>query len=158
VSRASHWQSQKLARSRAQRRIAGVCGGIAEYLGVDVTFVRTAWVILSVVPGGIIGGIIAYLLAWLVMPERSPLDAAVPLSPRLSRSATDRKIAGVCGGLAEYFEVDSTPIRLLWIVLAVVPGALVGGLLAYLLAWVLIPGAGAVALTVTPTEAGPLTQ
>jgi phage shock protein C len=154
----AHWQSLKLARSRAQRRIAGVCGGIAEYLGVDVTFVRTAWVVLSIVPGAVIGGVIAYLLAWLVMPERSALDAPIPLTPRLSRSASDRKIAGVCGGLAEYFEVDSTPIRLLWVVLAVIPGAFVGGLVAYLIAWVIMPGAAAAPLTVVKTEAGPLTQ
>jgi len=154
----AHWQSLKLARSRAQRRIAGVCGGIAEYLGVDVTFVRTAWVVLSIVPGAVIGGVIAYLLAWLVMPERSALDAPIPLTPRLSRSVTDRKIAGVCGGLAEYFEVDSTPIRLLWVVLAIIPGAFVGGMVAYLIAWIIMPGAGAAALIVAPPEAGPLTQ
>jgi phage shock protein C len=154
-----HWQSQKLARSRAQRRIAGVCGGVAEYLGVDVTFVRTAWVVLAIVPGAVIGGVIAYLLAWLVMPERSALEVSpLPLSPRLARSRTDRKVAGVCGGLAEYFEVDSTPIRLLWVVLAVVPGAFVGGLLAYVIAWLIMPGAEANALVVTPAEAGPLTQ
>jgi phage shock protein PspC (stress-responsive transcriptional regulator) len=153
--RPSHWQSQKLARSRAQRRIAGVCGGIAEYLGVDVTFIRTAWVVFSIVPGAIVGGIIAYLLAWLVMPERSALEASIPLGPRLSRSAVDRKVAGVCGGLAEYFEVDSTPIRLLWVVLAVIPGAFVGGLVAYLIAWVIMPGPGAATLAVTSTEAGP---
>jgi phage shock protein PspC (stress-responsive transcriptional regulator) len=156
--RPGHWQSQKLARSRAQRRIAGVCGGIAEYLGVDVTFIRTAWVVLSIVPGAVIGGVIAYLLAWLVMPERSVLDTSIPLTPRLSRSIADRKIAGVCGGLAEYFEVDSTPIRLLWVVLAVVPGAFVGGAVAYLIAWVTMPSARAAALTVTQTEAGPLTS
>jgi phage shock protein C len=135
-----------------------VCGGIAEYLGVDVTFVRTAWVVLSIVPGAVIGGVIAYLLAWLVMPERSALDVPVPLTPRLSRSVVDRKIAGVCGGLAEYFEVDATPIRLLWIVLAVIPGAFVGGLAAYVIAWVIMPGTAATTIIVTPREAGPLTQ
>ena len=97
--RASHWQSQKLARSRAQRRIAGVCGGIAEYLGVDVTFIRTAWVVLSIVPGAIIGGIIAYLLAWLVMPERSASDAPVPLThgslvlPPIERSQASAEVS-----------------------------------------------------------------
>lgn len=153
---ARHWQSRKLARSRAQRRIAGVCGGIAEYLGVDVTFIRTAWVILSVVPGAIVGGVIAYLLAWLVMPEQSSLDAvATPLGPQLTRSATNRKIAGVCGGLAEYFDVDSTPIRLLWVVLTVIPGALIGGVALYLVAWLIMPGAVAPVLARRPGEPGP---
>ena len=49
------------------------------------------------------------------------------------RSATDSKIAGVCGGLAEYLGVDSTIVRLFWAVLAVVPGALVGGIVAGIL-------------------------
>jgi phage shock protein C len=62
---------------------------------------------------------------------------------RLMRSATDSKIAGVCGGLAEYLGVDSTIVRLFWAVLAVVPGALVGGIVAYLVAWVIMPKAPA---------------
>jgi phage shock protein C len=60
---------------------------------------------------------------------------------RLMRSATDSKIAGVCGGLAEYLGVDSTIVRLFWAVLAVVPGALVGGIVAYVVAWVIVPKA-----------------
>jgi phage shock protein C len=42
------------------------------------------------------------------------------------------KIAGVCGGLAEYFEVDATAIRLLWVVLSIFFGAILGGVIAYL--------------------------
>jgi len=60
---------------------------------------------------------------------------------RLMRSATDSKIAGVCGGLAEYLGVDSTIVRLFWAVLAVVPGALVGGIVAYVVAWLIVPKA-----------------
>ena len=46
---------------------------------------------------------------------------------RLMRSSTDVKIAGVCGGLAEYLNVDPTIVRLFWAILAVVPGGVVGG-------------------------------
>lgn len=60
---------------------------------------------------------------------------------RLMRSAVDSKLGGVCGGIGEYFDVDPTMVRLLWIVLSVVPGALVGGVLAYVLAWTIIPKA-----------------
>src|SRR5205085_11150172 len=49
---------------------------------------------------------------------------------RLMRSATDSKIAGVCGGLAEYLGVDATIVRLFWAILAVVPGGIVGGIVA----------------------------
>jgi phage shock protein PspC (stress-responsive transcriptional regulator) len=140
---------KRLTRSPANGKIAGVCAGLAEYLDVDVTFVRAVWLALSIVPGAVIGGVVAYLLVWMVMPEgpaRSPESAR----PRLSRSVTDSKIAGVCGGLAEYFGVDATPIRALWIVLSILPGAVIGGLLVYLVAWILIPKARTLVLTAQP--------
>jgi phage shock protein C len=62
-------------------------------------------------------------------------------SRRLMRSAVDSKLGGVCGGIGEYFDVDPTMVRLLWVVLSVVPGALVGGVLAYVLAWSIVPKA-----------------
>ena len=52
---------------------------------------------------------------------------------RLTRSTTDRKIAGVCGGLAEYIGTDPTLVRILW-VLAVVAGGF--GFLAYVIMWI----------------------
>jgi phage shock protein C len=62
---------------------------------------------------------------------------------RLVRSSADSKIAGVCGGIAEYADVDPTLVRVLWIALAVVPGAVAGGILAYVLCWIVIPKAPA---------------
>jgi phage shock protein C len=66
---------------------------------------------------------------------------------KLTLSATDSKIAGVCGGIAEYLDVDPTIVRLIWVALSVVPGGLVGGVLAYLLAWIIIPKAPTFAST-----------
>ena len=54
---------------------------------------------------------------------------------RLYRSR-DRKIGGVCGGIAEYFNVDPTLIRLLWVIFALTYGS---GLLAYFSCWAVIP-------------------
>lgn len=54
---------------------------------------------------------------------------------KLYRSGKDRILGGVCGGIAEYFDVDPTIVRLIWILLAL-NGA---GVLAYLIAWVVIP-------------------
>jgi phage shock protein C len=130
--------THRLTRSRPDAQIAGVCAGMASYFGVDVVLVRAAWVVLSIVPGAIVGGVLAYLIAWLMIPEASE-PAPVPHGRRLTRSATDKKIAGVCGGIAEYFEVDATPIRLLWVILSIFGGAVVGGVIAYLLAWLVIP-------------------
>src|SRR5262245_63783905 len=112
---------RRLTRSPAEGKIAGVCAGLANYLDVDVVLVRTAWVILSVVPGAIVGGVLAYIAAWLLIPvETEPV--ARPQGRRLTLSDSDRKIAGVCGGLAEYFNVDATMIRVLWVVLSILFG------------------------------------
>jgi phage shock protein C len=129
---------RRLTRSRTDGKVAGVCAGLASYFDVDVVLVRAAWVVFSIVPGALIGGVLAYLGAWLVIPETSE-PATVPHGRRLTRSATDKKIAGICGGIAEYFGVDSTPIRLLWIILSVLCGAVIGGVIAYLVAWIVIP-------------------
>ena len=143
---------RRLTRSRANRAIAGVCAGLADYLGVDVVLVRAAWIVFSIFPGALIGGVIAYLAAWIVMPEST--EPTPPQVPRLTRSTTDLKIAGVCGGLAEYFGVDATPIRLIWIVVSVVGCAVIGGVIAYLIAWLLIPRRPDV-IVATPATAAP---
>jgi phage shock protein PspC (stress-responsive transcriptional regulator) len=129
---------RRLTRSRSNGVIAGVCAGLADYLGVDVVLIRLLWVVLSIFPGAVIGGVIVYLVAWLIIPEGS-ISAEVPNASRLTRSATDKKIAGICGGLAEYFGVDATAIRLLWVVLSIFCGAVIGGVIAYLVAWLIIP-------------------
>ena len=145
---------RKLFRRSAQGRIAGVCAGIAEYFDADVSLVRLAWVILSIVPGGFIGGLVAYLAAWAVMPDAS--GSAVTESAtkrRLTRSPTDWKVAGVCGGVAEYLAIDSTAVRLAWTVLTIVPGAIVLGVAAYLVAWFIVPKGHRTVMSTAPSAA-----
>lgn len=57
---------KRLYRSRTNRRLAGVCGGVAEYFGWDPTLVRIAWIMLTLLGGS---GVLLYLIFWLVMPE-----------------------------------------------------------------------------------------
>ncbi|SDK30379.1 phage shock protein C (PspC) family protein [Methanoculleus thermophilus] len=59
---------KKLTRSRTDRWIAGICGGIGEYLEIDPNVIRVIWVIFTVVTGFVIG-IVIYLLLWLILPE-----------------------------------------------------------------------------------------
>ena len=140
---------RRLTRSRTDRTIAGVCAGLAEYFGVDVVLVRLLWVILSIA-GAVIGGVIVYLAAWLIIPEGT--DQAVPVanSRVLRRSTTDKQIAGVCGGLAEYFGVDSTAVRLLWVIASIFCGVVIGGVIVYLFAWLIIPSATTASLAPDP--------
>lgn len=57
-----------LYRSRTNRMIGGVCGGIAEWLGWDSTLVRVLYVVLSILSMAF-PGILVYVILWIVMPE-----------------------------------------------------------------------------------------
>jgi phage shock protein C len=65
---------KELHRSRTNRMIAGVCGGIGEYFGIDPNVVRLVWVIVTAFTMGI--GLLAYLIAWLILPEEGSPAAA----------------------------------------------------------------------------------
>ena len=71
--------SPQFTLSSRDKKIAGVCGGFARYLGLDVTLVRIVWVILVFVPPGV--GLIAYLLAWLIMPKGQAISKASQTAP-----------------------------------------------------------------------------
>ena len=58
---------ERLYRSRTDRIIAGVCGGIGIYYKTDPNLVRILWVVLTLLSIGI--GIIAYIVAWILIPE-----------------------------------------------------------------------------------------
>lgn len=75
----------RLYRSSSNKMIAGVCGGIAEYLKVDPTAVRVAWILLSVLP--FIPGIILYVIAWFVIPKQPAGDLKTP-APAASSTTT----------------------------------------------------------------------
>lgn len=130
--------SQRLERIPAQGKLAGVCAGIAVYLQTDVVLVRAVWILLSLVPGALIGGVVAYAAAWLLMPVSDVLAVPGP-AKRVARPHWDRKVAGVCAGLARYFDLDVTVVRLLWVVLSIYPGAIILGVIAYAIAWFIIP-------------------
>jgi phage shock protein C len=78
----------QLTRSRTDRMLAGVCGGLATYLGVDAVWVRLFFVLITVVPNGI--GILVYLILWIIMPEAG--QESLPTEQRVQSNAQD--IAG----------------------------------------------------------------
>ncbi len=192
---------RRLMRSRRDRVIAGVCGGLGRYFGVDPVLIRALWVFLTLVTWGA-GGVLLYLLAMLVMPEareeepvaiqRMPIQgnvfwggllilaglfflvstvagrfipswvwgmlqsSAIALvliaaglliifgisrrnggARRLVRSRRERMIAGVCGGVAAYFQIDPTWVRLIWIVVTLLSVGI--GAVLYVVAMLAIP-------------------
>jgi len=66
---------KRLYRSRTERQIAGICGGLASYAGADPVLVRLA-VVAATCLTGFIPGIVAYLLGWIIVPDE-PLPAPV---------------------------------------------------------------------------------
>jgi phage shock protein C len=75
---------QKLYLSRTDRKVAGVCGGFAEYLDVDATLVRLIWVMAALLVGW---GVVGYVIAWLVIPE-TPVSVPGPLAYRNPQPAS----------------------------------------------------------------------
>ena len=57
---------KRLVLSQKNKMLAGVCGGIADYFGIDPTIVRIIWLIVTLFGGA---GIIAYILCWLLIPN-----------------------------------------------------------------------------------------
>lgn len=78
----------KLTRSRTDRMLAGVCGGLAAYLGIEAVWVRLFFILITIVPNGI--GILVYLILWIIMPE--PRQEDLPTEQRIQANAED--IAG----------------------------------------------------------------
>ena len=62
---------KRLELSSTDRKIGGVCGGLAEYLGVDPTLMRLLFVLLAILTA-VVPMVVFYLLAWLLMPRRRP--------------------------------------------------------------------------------------
>jgi len=87
---------------------------------------------------------------------KQPETPAPGLSPatggkkKLMRSSTDKKIAGVCAGLADYSDMDPTIIRVLWLVAVLCAGT---GILAYIILWIVLPLAPAGVIPTSATAA-----
>jgi phage shock protein C len=77
--------AKKLTRSRHDKKIAGVCGGFAEHMGVDSTVVRLVWLMLAFLGGW---GIIGYFVAWIIMPEE-PEHAPAPAATQSAQPAAN---------------------------------------------------------------------
>jgi phage shock protein C len=80
-------------------------------------------------------------------PAAAPTYAAPP-AKRLMRSSRDKKIGGVCAGLADYFDLDPTIVRIVWLLAVLLGGT---GILAYLILWIVLPLAPSSMQVTAPT-------
>ena len=70
-------EPKKLYRSTTDKKIGGVCGGLAEYFDIDVLLVRLLFVVVALIGGG---GVLLYIILWIVTPER-PFAMNQPATP-----------------------------------------------------------------------------
>lgn len=130
---------RKLHLSSKDKMIGGVCGGIAETLGVSSTIIRILFLI-SIFFGGT--GVLVYLIMYLVFPKDSKevvQEIEIEVKPgkkRLARRWEGRMIAGVCSGLAYYLGIDVSLIRLIF-GLSVLFGGI--GIIIYIILWIAMP-------------------
>lgn len=107
---------RSFSRNSDDKILGGVCSGIANYFGIDPVIMRIVFVLLF---GALFW---VYILLWIIVPARSIQSN---ITKRLFRNPDDKVIAGVAGGLAAYFNIDTWIPRLIFalpFVLALISG------------------------------------
>ena len=154
---------KRLYRDMANRKVAGVAAGIAQYFAVNPLWIRLGFVVLAFFSPGAwrvfdenpfrhfnfhfgSWALLGYIVLWIVLPKRydapAPTEALLTSGPlagrRLFRDTDGGKVAGVASGLAAYFNIDVTLVRVL-----LLAGLLAGGFtfILYLILWVALPEA-----------------
>ena len=106
---------KRIFRERFDKKLGGVCGGLGQYLRIDPSIIRLLVIFFGVLTA-VIPVVICYLIAYLIIPL-GPTTYIQQEYRRLKRSKSDRKLAGLCGGIGKYLKIDSTIVRISMIVL-----------------------------------------
>lgn len=128
---------KRILRAKFDRKIAGVCGGLGSYFNIDPTIIRLIMLFFCVLTG-IIPMVLAYLGAIFIIPEETKETPLSTNYKRLYRSTKDRKIAGICGGIAEMTKLDPVFLRLLTLFICLIT-AVLPLVFAYIVGWIIIP-------------------
>lgn len=136
---------KRLYRSQKDKNIAGICGGLGQMFSIDSMLIRLAVIFIAVglvlINGaaGILPLAIAYVVGWIIVPVAPPEKDTVEVGmKKIYRSQTDKKIAGICGGLGEIFSIDPTVIRLGVVFIGFATGVF-PIVVAYIVGWMIIP-------------------
>ena len=132
--------SKRLYRDTKRRIIGGVSAGIAHYFGIDPLWIRLLFIALfvNVFFSGITGAILlAYVILWIVVPYNNDLEEDGKIK-KLFRNPDSRVLGGVAGGIASYFGIDVSVVRLIFVISIFLGGA---GVLIYIILWIITPEA-----------------
>lgn len=103
--------NKRLYRSEKDKVIGGVCGGLANYFGVDVVIWRILFLILFFT--GV--GILPYIILWIAVPSSS-VNEIGGVKKKLYRDPDNKIIAGVCSGIARYFHINPWIPRVMFLI------------------------------------------
>jgi phage shock protein PspC (stress-responsive transcriptional regulator) len=109
-------EEKKLYRSKGNKILGGVAGGIGAYFGIDPAIIRVLFALLTFASFGL--GVLFYILLWIVLPVKDIEDFR---GRKLYRSTEEKVLAGVAGGLGAYFGKSPVPIRLAFLAPFVLP-------------------------------------
>ncbi len=110
-------QNKKLYRSSVDKKLFGVCGGIADYFDIDSALVRI-FAFIGILMATV--GIWVYLVLALILkynPDVIDETTYHASRKKLYRSRKNSMLFGVCGGLADYFDIDSGVLRIIMVLL-----------------------------------------
>ncbi len=105
---------RRLYKDNFDKKLGGVCGGLAQFFQIDSSLIRLIFVALTLISFGI--AFLVYLILWGVLPAGPRAYIHAPYK-KLYRSRKSRVIAGVCGGLGEYFRIKPDILRLVLVAL-----------------------------------------
>lgn len=127
---------KRLFRDRWDKKLGGVCGGLGQYFRIDPTIIRLLLVVVCIFTA-ILPILILYIVGWAFIPLGPPTYIEFECK-RLYRSRKNRKISGICGGIAEALNLDATIVRLLLLFALFLTGIL-PILIAYIVGTLIIP-------------------
>ena len=97
----------------SDKKFLGVCAGVAEYFKIDPTIIRITVACLALYTA-IIPALIVYIVMSFVFPQQPEGYTTVDNPKKLMKSSGNKKISGVCAGIAKYIGVDPTIVRLVF--------------------------------------------
>ncbi|MEQ9440000.1 MAG: PspC domain-containing protein [Cyclobacteriaceae bacterium] len=136
-------ERRRLYRDTQRKILGGVAAGVAYYFRTDPLWVRLLLIVFMFADAFITFGVldtitfITYIVFWIVVPGRPDLEQSEKIK-KLFRNPDEKVLGGVAGGLAAYFGVDPTVIRLLFVLTIFFGGA---GLVIYFVLWIITPEA-----------------
>jgi phage shock protein PspC (stress-responsive transcriptional regulator)/DNA-binding XRE family transcriptional regulator len=131
---------KQITKSKQDKKITGICGGLGEHTSIPAWFWRVIFLASAFIYGF---GVILYLLFWIFMPsEKLEIEKNNSLKNnwlnQVTKSATDKKVGGICGGLGDNTSVPSWCWRILFVASSFIYGFGIG---IYILLWIFMPSA-----------------